>query len=146
MLGSQCRKRDDDATMSTHHHKHQKHDSDGRTCPKAVVPVFLPYIAGVTERNERVCRPLGIRVICGDRGKMREALVKVKQPTPKLHKTGVIYEVPCGECNHVYIGKTERTLRKRLTKHKAAVKRCDNKNGIAVHAWKSGHQVECLPK
>ena len=27
-------------------------------------------------------------------------------------------------------------------KHKAAVKMCDNKNGIAVHAWKSGHQVD----
>ena len=42
--------------------------------------LFLPYIAGVTERNERVCRPLGIRVICGDKGRMRETLVKVKYP------------------------------------------------------------------
>ena len=66
---------------------------------------------------------------------MREALVKVKQPTPELDKKGVIYEVPCGECNHVYIGKTGRTLRKRLTEHKAAVKKCDNKNDIAVQFW-----------
>ena len=73
---------------------------------------------------------------------MREALVKVKQPTPELDKKGVVYEVPCGECNHVYIGETGRTLRKRLTEHRAAVKKCDQKNGIAVHAWKSGHQVE----
>ena len=73
---------------------------------------------------------------------MREALVKVKQPTLELDKKGVIYEVPCGECDHVYIGETGRTLRKRLTKHKAAVKKQDQKNGIAVHAWKSGHQVE----
>ena len=80
MLESQCSNRDDDATRSTHHHKHQKHDSDGRTCPKVVVPVFQPYIAGVTERNERVFRPLGICVICGDRGRMRETLVKVKYP------------------------------------------------------------------
>ena len=104
--------------------------------------LYLPYIAGVTEKIERVCYPLGIRVICGHRGKMREALVKVKQPTLKLDKKGVVYEVPCGECNHVYIGETGRTLRKRLTEHKAAVKKCDTKNGIAVHAWNSGHQVE----
>ena len=41
----------------THHSKHQKHDSDERTCPKAVV---LPYIAGVTERIECVCCPLEV--------------------------------------------------------------------------------------
>ena len=73
---------------------------------------------------------------------MREALVKVKQLTPELDKKGVVYEVPCGECNHVYIGETGRTLRKRLTEHRVAVKKCDQKNGIAVHAWKSGHQVK----
>ena len=98
--------------------------------------------AGVTKRIERACHPLGIRVICGYRGKMREALVKVKQPTPKLDTKGVIYEVPCGECNHVYIGKTGRTLRKRFIEHKVAVKKCANQNGITVHAWKPGHQVD----
>ena len=72
----------------------------------------------------------------------------MEEPAPKLllllytDKKGVDYEVPCVECNHVYIGETGRTLRKGLTKHKAAVRKCDNKNGIAVHAWNSGHQVE----
>ena len=79
--------------------------------------LFLLYIAGVTEWIECVCRPLGIQVLCGYRGKMREALVKVKQPTPELDKKGVAYEVPCGECNHVYISEMGRTLRKRLTKY-----------------------------
>ena len=60
----------------------------------------------------------------------------------ELGKKGVVHEVPCGECNHVYIGETGRTLRKRLTEHKAAVKKCDTKNGIAVHIWNSEHQVE----
>ena len=72
-------------------------------------------------------------MICGYRGKMGEALVKVKQPTPKLDKKGVVYETPCGKCNHVYIGETGRTLRKRLTEHKAAVKKCDNKRGHQGH-------------
>ena len=42
----------------------------------------------------------------------------------------------------MYIGEKGRTLRKQLTEHKAAVKKCDNKNGIAAHVWKSGHQVD----
>ena len=107
--------------------------------PKLLLP---SYIAGVTEKIERVCRHLGIQVIYSYMGKMREALVKVKQPTPKLDKKGGIYEVPCGECNHVYIGERVRTLKKQFTEHKATVKKCDNKNGIAVYTWKSEHQVD----
>ena len=38
-------------------------------------PLFLSYIAGVTERIKHVCCPLGIRVISSYRGKMRETLV-----------------------------------------------------------------------
>ncbi len=34
----------------------------------------------------------------------------------------------------VYIGETRRTLDKRLKEHQYAVKRHDEKNGIAVHA------------
>ena len=41
----------------------------------------------------------------------------------------------------MYIGETGRTLRKRMTEHKAAVKRQDQNDGIAVHAWK----IECRP-
>ena len=72
---------------------------------------------------------------------MREVLRNVKQPTPELNKKEVVYEVPCGECNNMHICETGRTLRKHLTEHKAAVKKCDSKNGIAVHTRKSGDQV-----
>ena len=42
----------------------------------------------------------------------------------------------------VYIGETGRTLEKRLSEHRGAVKRNDLKNGIAVHAWKTQHRVD----
>ena len=41
----------------------------------------------------------------------------------------------------VYIEETGRTLGKRLSEHKAAVKKNDPKSGIAVHAWANQHQV-----
>ncbi len=44
----------------------------------------------------------------------------------------------------VYIGETRRTLDKRLKEHQYAVKRHDEKNGIAVHAWNSNHKVNWL--
>ena len=56
-------------------------------------------------------------------------------------KKGVVYEVPCADCGHVYIGETGRTLKKRLKEHDYAVRREDPKNKIAVHAWENDHRV-----
>ena len=70
------------------------------------------------------------------------SIVKVKEPMPELKRKGVVYEVPCNDCDHVYIGKTGRTLEKRLKEHRSAVKKNDWRNGIAVHAWDTGHQVK----
>ena len=58
--------------------------------------------------------------------------MKVKEPTPELKKKGVVYEVPCSDCDHMNIGETGRTLEKRLNEYWAAVKN-DQKNGIAVY-------------
>ena len=41
----------------------------------------------------------------------------------------------------INIGETGRTLEKRLSEHKNAVKN-DTKNGIAVHSWTKQHQVD----
>ena len=46
------------------------------------------------------------------------------------------------DCDCVYIEKSGRTLEKRLSEHRGAVKRNDSKTGIAVHAWKTQHRVD----
>ena len=55
-------------------------------------------------------------------------------PSSRFEEESCGVEVPCSECDHVYIGKTRRTLEKQLTEHRAAVKRNDQKNRIAVRA------------
>ena len=54
----------------------------------------------------------------------------------------VVYQIPCQDCDSVYIGETGRSLGKRITEHKCAVKTGDRKNGVAVHAWDEGHRVD----
>ena len=65
---------------------------------------------------------------------LRSRLVKVKQAMPNSKKKGVIYKIPCKDFPCMYIGETEKILEKCLSEHKAAVKKNDPKNGIAVHA------------
>ena len=76
----------------------------------------------------------GRETVMSSRSTLRSSLVKVKQPRPDRKKKGVVYEVPCKDCPRVYIGETGRTLKKRISEHKTAVKNNDPKNGIAVHS------------
>ena len=46
------------------------------------------------------------------------------------------------DCSSSYIGETRRSLKKRLVEHKAAVRREDTNNGIAMHAWEHQHRVD----
>ena len=44
-----------------------------------------------------------------------------------------IYEVPCRDCECVYVNETGRTLKKWILEHKSAVRRLDHNNGIVAH-------------
>ena len=68
--------------------------------------------------------------------------VNVKNRVPEEKKTGVVYEVPCHDCDHVYVGETRRTLKKQLAEHKQAVRRFNEKYGIAVHVHQHDHHID----
>ena len=68
--------------------------------------------------------------------------MRVKSTRSNEVKKGAVYEIPCKDCNKVYIGETGRSLAERMKEHKYAVKRHDEKNGVAVHAWTAQHRVD----
>ena len=103
--------------------------------------LILPYVKDVSEKIERIAVPLGVKTVFRSGNTLRQTLVDVKNRTPHETKKGVVYEVPCADCGHVYIGETGWTLKKRLKEHDYAVRRGDPKNGTAVHAWENDHRV-----
>ena len=62
--------------------------------------------------------------------------MRVKSRIPEEKKKGIVYQVPCKDCDGVYTGESKRTLEVQLTEHKRAVVRSDVNNGIAVHVAK----------
>ena len=102
----------------------------------------LPYVKGISEKKEQGCRQLGVRALFKSGHKLRQSLMKVKTPVEEDQKKGVVYEVPCGECDQKYIGETGRNLRMRLKEHRYAVKKKDMKNGIDAHACQERHTVD----
>ena len=53
-------------------------------------PKLLPYIPGLSERIEKMCRPLGVKTVSRSRCTLRSSLVHVKQPREDKRKKGVI--------------------------------------------------------
>ena len=104
--------------------------------------LVLPYLKNTSETIQRTCKQLGIKAVFKSQGTLRQTLTRVKTPRPEMKKKNVIYEIPCKDCNMSYIGETGRSLQKRMTEHKAAVRRGDQKNGVAVHVQKYDHRVD----
>ena len=104
--------------------------------------LLLPYVPRLSERSKRACQPLGVKTVCRSRSTFKSALVQVKQPSEDRKNKGVVYEVPCQDCECVYIGETSRTLEKRLNEHKNGVNKHNSNNGFAAHAWTNQQQVD----
>ena len=68
----------------------------------------------------------------------------LSHPNDKLSqekKSNVVYQIPCNDCEAVYIGETKRTLVQHVQEHKSAVRNADtSKNEIADHSWTKDHQ------
>ena len=56
-------------------------------------------------------------------GLVKDMLMKVKEKVLIKKKRDVIYKVPCQDCDMQYIGETKRTMKKRLTEHRYAVRK-----------------------
>ena len=65
--------------------------------------------------------------------------MNVKAPTPEMNRKEVVYQIPCQDCDSVYNGETGRSLGKRRTERKYAVRNGDRNNRVAEHAWDEGH-------
>ena len=65
-----------------------------------------------------------------------------KDPVPKDQARGVIYSIPCKDCDKLYIGETKRKFNTRLREHKKAVEqKHPKKSALAEHCLQSGHAI-----
>ena len=85
---------------------------------------------------------LGVKTIFRPQQILSSKLMQVKQRTPMEKNRNIVYEVPCCDCQLTYIGEMRRTMMKRMTQYKYAVKTGDPKNGIAVHVQRSQHTID----
>ena len=102
---------------------------------------ILPYIRGISEKLARVCTRKGVKVVFRHPATLRTALTHVKGKHKNADK-GIVYQIPCGDCDKSYIGETGRPFAVRMKEHQRAVKHEDMKNANAVHSIQKSHSID----
>ena len=87
---------------------------------------ILPSIKGISEKIGRICRRGGVKVAFRGTDTLRSSLTKVKG-THKNSIKGDVYQIPCTDCDHVYIGETGQPFHLRLKEHRRAVVQGDQR-------------------
>ena len=76
---------------------------------------------------------------------VKSFLPSLKNPVPYLQRSQIVYQVPCKNCDFVYIGQTKNSLGKRLKQHQYDVKKRNVANSsLANHVFSEcmGHEID----
>ena len=74
---------------------------------------------------------------------LRSLLTKLKPKINLTDTTGVVYCIPCMDCDRSYIGETCRTLNVRLKEHQRCCSNFDlQKSAVAQHAVEEDHRID----
>ncbi|KAK8762142.1 hypothetical protein V5799_026589 [Amblyomma americanum] len=101
----------------------------------------IPYVPGVSESLARIFRTYDVHIAHVPACKLRHELVSVKDKLKKEKFPGVIYKIPCSDCDHSYIGESGN-FERRLNEHKNDVKKkkaCSN--ALAEHVENTKHDI-----
>ena len=66
-----------------------------------------------------------------------------KVPIPTLNRTGIVYRIPCADCERSYVGQTGRILEQRIKEHRKAVSTFNtDTSALAEHVLTEDHRID----
>ena len=108
--------------------------------PQRYIP--LPFVRTLSTRLAPLLRSSeNDRIAYRPTKTIRNLFSKVKDRTPIMKQSNVVYNIPCTTCSTCYIGQTSRTLKDRITSHKSDVRRDTGTCALAKHVKETGHQM-----
>ena len=81
------------------------------------IPVVITYIQEFLELLRWVFGSYDIQTYFKPTNTFRQLLVEPKDPVSKENMVGPVYKIKCQECDAVYVGETERSLRAWFNEH-----------------------------
>ena len=105
----------------------------------------ISYVQGTSEKIRRVLNEAGVNVAMIPVHTIRHVLPLPKHPYTSEDIGCIIYEIPCLDCNFVYIGQTKRGLKSRLAEHKrATLNQKPEQSALCVHAMEFEHNIDWI--
>lgn len=80
------------------------------TQPRWKSAVVLPYDRGLSVSVRHILTPLEVRVCFKPLRTIRQFLSRLKDPTPDLQKSRVVYKIPCANCKALHRSNRARIL------------------------------------
>ena len=90
--------------------------------------VVVPYVHSFTEKIQRIFAKHKVATVVKPQTTLRRVLLHPKDKIYKLKKGGVVYKIPCKQCEEVYVGETGRQFGVRLTEHRKEEEKTGNRN------------------
>ncbi|KAK9882602.1 hypothetical protein WA026_022230 [Henosepilachna vigintioctopunctata] len=104
--------------------------------------VTLPYINNLTSRITSVLPMDRIRIATRNVKKVGKLFSRLKDNTPILNQSQVVYEIPCCDCELVYVGQTTTTLSQRITLHRSNIRTSKQNCALTKHCLDNGHHPD----
>ena len=104
--------------------------------------VTLSYIHNTTEKLKRVLQRYNLQVAVKPVQKLGQVLTKVKDKVPMEKQTGIVYTIPCSDCDMQCVRETGRALQTRKRGHERSVKQQKvEQSALAEHVKHTGHNI-----
>ena len=101
--------------------------------------VVLPFLPELYNRMKRTFSKAGVEVSLRPPPSLKGALLKKKPAS--IEPRGLVYRIPCQDCDWSYVGETARTLSVRVSEHKRAVRNLSTSSEIANHSFHLDHRI-----
>lgn len=100
----------------------------------------LPYVPHVSERIVRCIKSTmtNVEISMKSFKNVGRYFTKLKDPTPTMMQSNVVYAIPCADCDdRCYIGTTTQLLKSRMNQHKNDVKnKKPDKSALHTMRWR----------
>ena len=99
----------------------------------------LPYIPGLSEKIKNTFEQHNITIAHKGHNLLKSNFSKLKSKIPDNKKSHIVYQIPCKNCDSVYIGQTSQYLKNRVNSHKFDK---TNKTALTTHTQEKKHSFD----
>jgi len=103
--------------------------------------MVIPYVKGLSEKFRKDVKDIGIKVYFRN-PKNLGAILKPNKINDPFKISGIIYKVPCCDCNQFYIGESGRTWYERSKEHHRDIKNKNLNNSLYTLMAQTKHQID----